>query len=180
MLACLDNISHAFLNQPQDQPITFFFDHIPSSTRLTFAPFATVVTSLFDTIDSNLWHHGVHPTTGSTILSPTMGVIARQDGSYALYHYDPSIAAATVFVLLFLATTGFHCWQAIRLRCGIATPLVVGGLSEFEPSTHPSNIAAPLTDAVQWRSSDSSAASCPAENHQTGLWVHTSYRQFCY
>jgi hypothetical protein len=61
-----------------------------------------------------------------------MELIARQDGgSYALYHYDPSIAAAAVFVLLFAATTIFHCWQAIRLRCGIATPLVVGGLSEF-------------------------------------------------
>jgi hypothetical protein len=61
-----------------------------------------------------------------------MGVVARQDGgSYALYHYDPSIAAAAVFVLLFLATTAFHCWQAIRLRCAIAIPLVAGGLSEF-------------------------------------------------
>lgn len=68
MLVSLDNISHAFLNQSQDQPITFFFDYIPSSTRLIFAPYATVVTSLSDTIDSDLWHHGVHLITGSTIL----------------------------------------------------------------------------------------------------------------
>jgi hypothetical protein len=64
MLAGLDKIPHAFLNQSQDQPIAFSFDHVSSSTSLTFAPYATVVTSLFDTIDSNLWHHGVHPTTG--------------------------------------------------------------------------------------------------------------------
>jgi hypothetical protein len=51
MLACLDNISHAFLNQSQDQPITFFFDHVSSSTSFIFALYATVVTSLFDTID---------------------------------------------------------------------------------------------------------------------------------
>jgi hypothetical protein len=60
-----------------------------------------------------------------------MELVTRQDaGSYALYHYYPSIAAASVFVVLFLVTTIFHCWQAIRLRCGIATPLVVGGLSK--------------------------------------------------
>jgi hypothetical protein len=60
-----------------------------------------------------------------------MELVTRQDaGSYALYHYDPSITAAAVFVLLFSATTIFHSWQAIRLRCGIATPLVVGGLSK--------------------------------------------------
>jgi hypothetical protein len=70
-----------------------------------------------------------------------MELAARQDGGYKLYHYDPSISAATVFVVLFSVTTIYHTWQAITLRCGIATPLVVGGLSEFLVLIHLFRIA---------------------------------------
>jgi hypothetical protein len=71
-----------------------------------------------------------------------MELAARQDdGGYKLYHYDPSISAATVFVVLFSVTTIYHTWQAITLRCGIATPLVVGGLSEFPVLPHPNWLA---------------------------------------
>lgn len=70
-----------------------------------------------------------------------MELTARQDGGYKLYHYDPSIAAATIFVVLFSITTIYHTWQAISLRCGIATPLVVGGLSKLPVLIHLHKIA---------------------------------------
>jgi hypothetical protein len=70
-----------------------------------------------------------------------MELAVRQDGGYKLYHYDPSIAAATVFVILFSVTTIYHGWQAITLRCGIATPLVVGGLSKLPVLIYPNRIA---------------------------------------
>lgn len=58
-----------------------------------------------------------------------MHIAARQDeGGFQLYHYDPSVAAAVIFALLFLVTTLYHSWQMIRTRCWIAIPLVVGGL----------------------------------------------------
>ncbi|KAL1582749.1 hypothetical protein WHR41_08376 [Cladosporium halotolerans] len=61
-----------------------------------------------------------------------MTLEGRQDeGGFKFYHYDPSIAGAAVFILLFLGTTVFHSWQMFRTRCWVAIPLVVGGLLEI-------------------------------------------------
>jgi hypothetical protein len=51
--------------------------------------------------------------------------------SFKLYHYDPTIAGAVIFVLLFLATTGLHFWQMFKSRCWFLLPLVVGGICEY-------------------------------------------------
>jgi hypothetical protein len=48
--------------------------------------------------------------------------------SFALYHYDPSIVAAVIMVVLFLAVTLFHFWQLVRERCWFMIPLAVGGI----------------------------------------------------
>ncbi|KAH0419613.1 hypothetical protein CcaCcLH18_14346 [Colletotrichum camelliae] len=47
---------------------------------------------------------------------------------FKLYHYDPTVAGAVVFVFLFLATTILHFWQLIRSRCWFLIPLAVGGV----------------------------------------------------
>ncbi|RYC76727.1 hypothetical protein BFJ63_vAg20396, partial [Fusarium oxysporum f. sp. narcissi] len=57
---------------------------------------------------------------------------AAADGAatFSLYHYDPSIAAAVIMVLLFLGATLFHFWQLIRERCWFMIPLAIGGILE--------------------------------------------------
>ncbi|WQF85843.1 Putative RTA-like protein [Colletotrichum destructivum] len=55
---------------------------------------------------------------------------AAEANPFKLYHYDPSIAAAVIFVLLFLATTLLHCWQLVKSRCWFFVPLAIGGLLE--------------------------------------------------
>lgn len=45
-----------------------------------------------------------------------------------LYGYDPSIAAAAIFVILFVATTGYHVWQLTKARCWYFIPFVIGGI----------------------------------------------------
>ncbi|KAJ4211333.1 hypothetical protein NW759_012534 [Fusarium solani] len=55
---------------------------------------------------------------------------ADASGGFKLYHYDPTIPGAVIFMLLFLATTAFHFWQLIRPRCWFMLPLAIGGIFE--------------------------------------------------
>lgn len=51
---------------------------------------------------------------------------------FKLYHYDPTIAGAIIFVLLFLATTSTHFYQLWRARTWFMIPLVIGGICKFQ------------------------------------------------
>ena len=56
----------------------------------------------------------------------------KDDGnSFVLYRYPPSLAAATVFVVLFALTTGSHMFQMFRKRSWFMIPFIIGGLFEF-------------------------------------------------
>ncbi|KAH6975100.1 RTA1 like protein-domain-containing protein [Ilyonectria sp. MPI-CAGE-AT-0026] len=46
------------------------------------------------------------------------------------YAYDPSLGAAVIFVLLFLAASGYHTWQIYRLKSWYFIPFLVGCLLE--------------------------------------------------
>ncbi|ORX95732.1 RTA1 like protein-domain-containing protein [Clohesyomyces aquaticus] len=50
---------------------------------------------------------------------------------FRYYHYDPSIAAAVIFTLLFFTTTSLHMYQMIQTRTWFLIPFVIGGLFEF-------------------------------------------------
>jgi hypothetical protein len=50
--------------------------------------------------------------------------------SFKLYHYDPSVAAAVVFVFLFLATSFCHVWQMVKERTWFFTAFIFGGACE--------------------------------------------------
>jgi hypothetical protein len=66
----------------------------------------------------------------ATVSKPlqTMNLASRQDdGGFKLYHYDPSMAAAAAFIILFIIASATHCWQMFRTRCWIVVPLVIGG-----------------------------------------------------
>ncbi|PSN60018.1 RTA1-domain-containing protein [Corynespora cassiicola Philippines] len=49
---------------------------------------------------------------------------------FKYYYYDPSLAAAIIFLLLFLGTTSYHGWQMWKGRVWYYIPLVLGGLFE--------------------------------------------------
>ena len=58
--------------------------------------------------------------------------MAGNDGyDWQYYRYNPSLAAAAIFIVLFLSTTTFHLYQLIRTRTWYFIPLVVGGFCEL-------------------------------------------------
>merc|ERR1711900_16754 len=63
--------------------------------------------------------------TSSSILT------ARDDDGFSFYQYDPSVAAAAIFAVLFLITTAYHCWQAWTKRTLYFIPLLIGGHFEW-------------------------------------------------
>ncbi|RYN71905.1 hypothetical protein AA0117_g9146 [Alternaria alternata] len=52
-------------------------------------------------------------------------------GGYYLWNYLPSMAAAVIFILLFMVTTGLIWWRMFRTKTWFCTPFVVGGFLEF-------------------------------------------------
>ncbi|KAI9738352.1 MAG: hypothetical protein M1834_008850 [Cirrosporium novae-zelandiae] len=51
--------------------------------------------------------------------------------TYVFYHYDPSMGAAVLFVILFFATTHLHVFQTIRRKTWYLIPFIVGGYFEW-------------------------------------------------
>jgi hypothetical protein len=67
---------------------------------------------------------------------PLFELVPRQQDDAAepifkLYHYDPTIAGAVIFVLLFIGTTSFHLYQLCRARTWFMIPLMLGGVCKF-------------------------------------------------
>ncbi|OHW97543.1 RTA1 domain protein [Colletotrichum incanum] len=56
---------------------------------------------------------------------------AMVENPFKLYHYDPTITGAIIFMLLFLGTTLFHFWQLVKSRCWFLLPLAIGGVLEI-------------------------------------------------
>lgn len=50
---------------------------------------------------------------------------------FRLYHYNPTVVGAIIFVLLFFATTALHFWQLFKSRCWFLLPLAIGGICEL-------------------------------------------------
>ncbi|GKZ72480.1 hypothetical protein AnigIFM50267_008844 [Aspergillus niger] len=57
--------------------------------------------------------------------------MASENSEFKLYRYDPSIAAAVVFIILFLAAAGIHTFQVARTRAWFVIPFVIGGHFEW-------------------------------------------------
>lgn len=54
------------------------------------------------------------------------GVLA----GFELYRYDPSLAAAIIFILAFTLTTALHGYQLLRTRTWFFIPFFIGGTFE--------------------------------------------------
>ncbi|ENI01011.1 hypothetical protein COCC4DRAFT_204740 [Bipolaris maydis ATCC 48331] len=50
---------------------------------------------------------------------------------FKLYRYNPSMAAAVIFIILFLLVSGLHLYQMVRTRTWILVPFVIGGFFQF-------------------------------------------------
>jgi hypothetical protein len=57
--------------------------------------------------------------------------MASGDDTWKFYRYNPSMAAAVIFTVLFILTTSLHFYQLIRTRTWYFIPLVIGGAFEF-------------------------------------------------
>jgi hypothetical protein len=53
-------------------------------------------------------------------------------GGYVFYHYELSMAAAVIFVLLFGASTIWHSVQMFRTRTWFMIPFLIGGCCEYQ------------------------------------------------
>jgi hypothetical protein len=54
-----------------------------------------------------------------------------QYGDFKLYRYDPSMAAAVIFIILFILVTTLHFYHMIRTKTYFFVPLVMGGIFEI-------------------------------------------------
>lgn len=54
-----------------------------------------------------------------------------------LYHYDPSLTAAVIFIVLFTLTTVLHVYQATRTGTRFMIPLIIGAFSKSATSNTP-------------------------------------------
>ncbi|KAE8332915.1 RTA1 like protein-domain-containing protein [Aspergillus sergii] len=50
---------------------------------------------------------------------------------FKLFYYDPSLAAAVIFIICFLATTILHTYQLFRTRTWFFIPFLLGGYFEW-------------------------------------------------
>lgn len=50
---------------------------------------------------------------------------------FKLYRYNPSMAAAVIFTILFLLISGLHLYQMFRTRTWILIPFVIGGFCKL-------------------------------------------------
>lgn len=66
--------------------------------------------------------------------------VGDNNSDFRFYRYDPSLAAAVIFIVLFLLATLAHTYQFIRTRTWYLWPVVAGGIcmSFSLPMRHPS------------------------------------------
>lgn len=88
---------------------------------------------------------------------------------FEYYRYDPSMAAAIIFTILFFFTTMIHLYQFVRTRTWIMIPLLVGGFCIY-PNLK-SKVSWLTTIAVEWIGYVGRAVSA----HQTPNWTLGAY-----
>lgn len=59
--------------------------------------------------------------------------MAEESVDFKLYRYNPSMAAAIIFIILFFLITALHFYQMMRTRTWIFVPFVIGGVCKLHP-----------------------------------------------
>jgi hypothetical protein len=52
----------------------------------------------------------------------------KSTSDFQYYYYEPNLAAAIVFVVLFALETGLHLFQLIRSRTWFMIPFLIGAI----------------------------------------------------
>lgn len=76
----------------------------------------------------------LHDYLLTTSLDPVYYITMSDSEEYVdfqLYRYEPSVAAAVIFVVLFVLTTLWHLYQLIKSRSWYFIAFVLGGICEF-------------------------------------------------
>lgn len=69
-------------------------------------------------------------------------------GGWKAYEYYPSMAAAVIFIILFVVVTALHTYHLIRTRTWFFIPLVLGGYCTFPCPSHSKSSV--LTQSVEF------------------------------
>lgn len=56
--------------------------------------------------------------------------MAAGNDLFKLYRYDPSLAAAIIFIILFLLITAWHSFTLLRTKTWFFIPFVLGGFCQ--------------------------------------------------
>lgn len=67
--------------------------------------------------------------------------MGEKEVEFSFYRYDPSMAAAVIFIIAFIIVTAIHTYQMIRTRLWILIPFVLGGFCKFALSFRTSRIS---------------------------------------
>ena len=76
-------------------------------------------------------------------------LLPRQSGGgldvFQFYYYEPSMAAAAIFVVAFGITTLLHCWQMFKTKTWFLIPFLIGGFCTCLPPPIPTQPFPPST-----------------------------------
>ena len=101
-------------------PSTIDFHRLTISSRFELVPQKNLVRII--------------PTGAFTQSARMVDGVEPTKGGYYLWNYLPSMAAAVIFILLFMVTTGLIWWRMFRTKTWFCTPFVVGGFRKLRPS----------------------------------------------
>jgi hypothetical protein len=63
-----------------------------------------------------------------------MASFAKRATDFKDFRYDPSLAAAIIFIIVFTLTSTFHMYQMVSTRTWYLIPMVIGGFCQFSPT----------------------------------------------
>lgn len=79
---------------------------------------------LGDSLAGRLYYH-----YSLSIMSSSNSAATTID--FQLYRYVPSLAAAILFVVLFVLITAYHLYQVVRMRSWYMLVFVTGGICKY-------------------------------------------------
>jgi VIT1/CCC1 family predicted Fe2+/Mn2+ transporter len=77
--------------------------------------------------------HHIVITALADIITP-MAKLEPYKGGYYLWQYVPSIAAAVIFLLLFLSMTALISWRMFKTKTWFCLPFAIGGFCKLSPA----------------------------------------------
>ena len=100
---------------------------------MTEDSFRTRTSILFQS-SCQYYHLGRCLANSAKMQNLTISVRSEDVIDFAFYRYDPSMAGAVIFTLLFIGTTFYHIFQMFRTKTWYFVPFVIGGTCMYSCS----------------------------------------------